>query len=278
MLDTSTFVLLNDYSAAVDVVVVQEAIAVAQEYQQALPEGRMSLLVDSYISALCAEGEVEEVHLLGWCCSCVVHTHKHTHTLPSQAAAQCKRLLGEDSAAWERWIGRFFDECGDVGKSAIGAAAPSSSVRLSPATYERMMLHYMVSEPSRFLLCVRQWSGMPDGVIIQTGKARTASFISDDGSILTDVPTELPGNNPSSGTVPLAALGQSVTPVIRPVASPLYNTAALTTELKVCVSVCVCARAPCGLVCCALQCAYWKECVFERASRQLSSWSIEFLS
>lgn len=43
----------------------EEAIAVAQEYVSTLPSGKMEALVDSYITALIGEGEVEEV------CICV---------------------------------------------------------------------------------------------------------------------------------------------------------------------------------------------------------------
>jgi hypothetical protein len=207
---------------------------VAQEYAHALPPGKMTVLIDSFIEALLAENSIDEVSicvavaggkwLIMICCFC------------PQAAMQCQRLLGENPESWNKWIERFFDDFGEEGRSAIGAVVPS--IQLSSSTYNRILLHYMTHDPIKFLSCIRQWSGRADGVIIDDGRGRARGDSLSVGELslgTADIVTDIVGKQAAS-SLPIikpAAASSADTFTSPQYPKPLFDVDAIIAELKV---------------------------------------------
>jgi hypothetical protein len=153
---------------------------------------------------------------------------------------QCQRLLGENPDAWNKWIDRFFNDFGDEGRSAIGAVVPS--IQLSSSTYNRILLHYMTHDPVKFLSCIRQWSGRPDGMIIDdgSGRARGDSLSVGEFSLATaDIVTDIVGKHAAASlpiVKPMAAPAEVFVSPQHP--KPLFDIDTIISELKVALLQC----------------------------------------
>jgi hypothetical protein len=111
----------------------EDAVALAEANVAAVAPARRVELADKYLRHLLAGGHVRE------------------------AAALCPRLLGGNGELWEQWVDVFFVSYGAVGRDAIAAVLPTASPRLSQGSYERVLEHYMLTDPAQLLHCLRKW-------------------------------------------------------------------------------------------------------------------------
>jgi hypothetical protein len=176
-----------------------EAIAVSQKFRAALPEGFLPSLVDRYITALLAEGLIDE------------------------AAKQCQLLLEPRADVWEARIGQFLAHNSVHARTAICSVAPVEAPRLSTACYDKMLLHLLEHDADQFLTCVRRWSGRfldSESVWSGEGDAETAG---------PDVPA--PASAPvRRSSVDHGAIQAALDPLA---ASPLFDVKAAITALMV---------------------------------------------
>lgn len=151
----------------------EEAVALAEANASALAPARRVELADKYLRHLLAGGHVRE------------------------AAALCPRLLGANGDLWEQWVDVLFVSCGAVGRDAVANVLPTAHPRLSQGTYERVLEHYMVTDPAHFLRCLRRWppperrgndGAVPPSSIYDTRRvmARLEAYIGERGSVAFD--------------------------------------------------------------------------------------------
>ena len=72
----------------------------------------------------------------------------------STAAAECRRLIGEDAALWESWVYKFIDY---KQLDSMAAIIPMERPTLSSSVYEAVLLSLISDSPKVFLDTVKRW-------------------------------------------------------------------------------------------------------------------------
>ncbi len=98
-------------------------------------------------------------------------SNKQTNSDYDRAAAECPRLLGDDSALWERWIYSF------ASKGHLAALAPFIPLqhpgRLSRSTYEMVLYNFLDrGEHAALLATLRRWGSRSQQQQQQQGGGR----------------------------------------------------------------------------------------------------------